>query len=484
MKTAGFIKSKLYHIVILSAAALIIVLGGIYRKSIAEKSAQAGEPVIEELKGEIEIIKNALTKNELEAIESLIDEVTRRIRPAVVSVKPVESAPSPRSAYVFEDYPKNLERESAPPQFESGVSGLLIDREGHILTSANAVRSATQFNILFSNSSQRIADLVALDAGEHLALLKLRETDLGIAPPEFARTRPARAGEWLINLGRLPSGQPSLSLAMLSAIRQDLMGRETYHLNLEVQPDQDGSAAASLEGRVIGINLRLTESGDTRSMTIPIARVLDVAQRLKAGAASTGQSWIGLELQDMDENLKKHFAIEQGAVIIRLKEDSPAMKAGLKSMDIITSVDGVPAPSARAIIEQVNNKPAGSILKLTIRRNSIEQSVTVQTASFAEGSAKGLGVKNPADERSFGIEIVRDSSLRGAEIKSVRLQSDALRLGLKAGDLIVEINGARITDYSGFLDKQKSIADDQSQIWQIERQDKRFLIAISRRKTA
>ncbi len=479
MKKTGFIKSKLYHIAILSAAAAIIIMGGIYRQSIAEKSAQAGEPVIEELKGEIEIIKNALTKNELEAIESLIDDATRRIRPAIVAVKSIESASSSRSQSVFDDYSRNPERAPVSPEFESCASGLLIDREGYILTSASAIKSERQFNILFSNSSQRLADLVAIDEGEHLALLKLRETDSITTPPEFARLRPARTGEWLINLGRLPSGEPSLSLAMLSAIKRDTAGRETFHLNQEVSLDQDGSAVASLEGRIIGINICLPE---TRCLTIPIARALDVAQKLRAGASPAAQSWTGLELQEMDENLKKYFAVEQGAVIINLKQDSPAMKAGLKSLDIITSVDGVAASSARSIIEQINNKPAGSIVKFTIKRNGIDQSVEVVTASFVEGSAAGLTAKDSTDAQSLGIEIAQGSSLAGAEIKSVRPRSEAHRTGLQAGDVIVEINGARIRDYSDFLDKQTSIKAGQSQIWQIERQEKRFLIAISRRK--
>ncbi|MEW6211202.1 MAG: PDZ domain-containing protein [Acidobacteriota bacterium] len=479
-KAGRFIKSKVYHIAILLVAALVIILGGIYRYSIAEKSDGAETPLIEELKGEIEILKSTLTKNELEEIESLVDEAIRKVSPVIVAIKATDSRTTPRSVVTYEDSPRKTDYEPAPmPQFEATPSGILLDRAGHILTSADAVRSARQFTIYFGNSVQRIADLVAIDAIERLALLKLRQLDFAIRLPDFARDTPVRTGAWLINVGRMPSGRRSLSLSMLSAIRQDSSGRESFHLNTRVSPELDGSPSVSLEGGVIGINIYLPESSDGYGLTIPIGRALNVAERLKSGVASTPQSWIGLELQDIDENLKRYFAVEQGVMIISIKPDSPASKAGLKVSDLITEIDAVAVSSAKAVIEEITGRPAGTILRLTVRRNGTPLSIDVQTAPLADATIEGQIAKDSSGEQHFGIELSTPSSREGAEIKSVRLHAQAYLLGLKAGDVIVEVNGVRIRSRADFLQRQKAIDADKEQLWQIEREGRRFFIAIS-----
>ena len=483
-KTAQFIKSKLYHIVILLAAALVIVLGGIYRHSIAENTDEADTLLIEKLKSEIDILKSTLTKNELEEIEDLIDKAARKVGPAIVAIKPLDLKMTSRSSVTYEDHSKKTEYESVPtPQFEPTLSGVLIDRSGHILTSANPVKSARQFNVHFDNSVQRVADLVAVDPDNHLALLKLQGADVAIRPPEFARDAPVRTGAWLINLGRLPSGRRSLSLGMLSAIRQDLSGRESFYLNTGVSPEQDGCPAVSLEGRVVGINIYVPQSIDSKGLTIPIRRALEVAERLKAGVASIPQSWIGLELQNIDEDMKRYFSVEHGVIIINIRPDSPASKAGLKVSDLITELDASPVSSAKAIIEEITNRPAGTILKFTIKRNGVDQSVEVQTAPFAN-MIEGQPAKDSSGEQSFGIELSTLASRAGAEIKSVRPDTRAYLLGLREGDVIVEVNGVRIRNHLDFLRKQKSIDADKEQLWQIEREGRRLFVAISSRRKA
>jgi hypothetical protein len=116
-------------------------------------------------------------------------------------------------------------------------------------------QTGDQFNILFDDGTQELADLVAFDQAEHLAVLRLRAPKVHIRLAEFEEKPLPQAGAWLVRLARSPMGQRSVSLGMISVIRRDTSGFETFLLDSAVARERDGCPALNLEGRITGINI-------------------------------------------------------------------------------------------------------------------------------------------------------------------------------------------------------------------------------------
>ena len=107
-----------------------------------------------------------------------------------------------------------------------------------------------------------------------------------------------------------------------------------------------------------------------------------------------------------------------------------------------------------------------------------EQAVEIQTAAVADTASATPPVSDTSGEADFGIEFSSQTSREGAEIKSVRPHARGDWLGLRAGDVIMEVDGARIRNYADFLRKQRSVDGDKAHLWQVERAGRRFFIAV------
>jgi len=482
MKVRKLKESRLYHIIIFASAALVLILGSIYRSTLKEKATEAVSPGIETLLTEVKELKTALKKSELESIQRLVTSLTQQAMPRIVFISATGASAPPRPTAIYKDNGRRGEqrRIAGAPPAEPGISGILIDSEGHILTSANVAKFGSRFNILFNDSSSRIAEMVALDGDENLALLKLQPPGATVRLSDSIRVQKAKIGDWLVRLGRSPSGEKIVSLGMLSLVRRDPAGRETFFLDAETVPEQDGGPVINLESEIVGISILLPEDRSAKRLTVPIERALTVAQRLKAEAQTTPTSWIGLELQELNEDLKKYFQIENGALVVGLSQDGPAFKAGLRTGDVITRLDDNAIETAERLIQAINKTPPGTKLKITVNRGGAERVLPVETLPFSAETTTPQQQEDPqtVSDRSFGLELVRSSRQDGAEIKDVLPDSQAHLLGLQPGDVIVEINGNRIRGYQDFLRNQRSTAPGGLQLWQINRKEQRFFIAV------
>jgi serine protease Do len=410
----------------------------------------------ETLRKEVEGVQTVLKKSELESIEQTIDSVVQKALPAVVAIRSVQGLQSPRTIAVYNDY-RLSQPVGATTAFASVASGLIIDGEGHILTSDKVAKAGDRFNILLGDGTQQFADLVAFDQAEHLAVLKLREANVPIRLAEFDGKPLSQAGVWLIRLGRSPTGQRSVSLGMISVVRRDASGLETFLLDSAIVAEQDGCPALNLEGEITGINLRRPQNNDNQGSVIPIGHALNVAQRLVAEREPEPQSWIGVELQELSEDLREYFAADQGALIAVVKSDSPALRAGLREMDLVVRFNDQPVTTAKRLIEMINRTSPGTRLKLTILRNSRERVVDVETRPYRSITDQAAQ-KADDSEQTLVLELDRDVLTAGVKIKAVLPATVAARLGLQADDVIVTVDRRRLGSYARFQESLDAFA--------------------------
>ncbi len=476
-KIKWFNKSKTYHLVIFLSAALVLLVGGLLRGARQDEKTMRFEiSTLEALRKEVEGVQTVLKKSELESIAQTIESVIQKALPAVVAIRSVQGLQLLRTFPIYNDYQLS-QSVGTPTAFIPVASGLILDRAGHILTSDKVANAGDQFNILFDDGTQELAGLVAFDQAEHLAVLRLRESNASMRLAEFEEKPLPHSGAWLVRLARSPTGQRSVSLGMISVIRRDTSGVETFLLDSAMAREQDGCPALNLEGRITGINIWQPQDHDNQGLVIPISRALNVAQRLLSERRPEPQSWIGIELQELSEDLREYFTVERGALVSLVRPDSPALRAGLREMDLIVRFNDQPVTTAKQLIEIINQTSPGTRLKLTIRRNARERVFEVETRPYLRVTDRRA--ENADDsEQTLVLELDRHFLTKGVKIKAVRPAAVGAKLGLQSDDIIVTINRMRLSSYTDFQHAQQKRAAGVMQLWQIRRGEQVFFLAI------
>lgn len=471
MKSSAPIQSWKYHVSILTTAILVIVVGGLIRNLIIKKTEHAETSVLQALQTEVQQLKTSLKRNDLEAISDIVALAAKKAAPAVVSITPANSLALPRPVTTFNDYRIDKRQQSDNGEtLLPGVSGLLLNASGEILTTSALAASGKEFQILFADGTKHAAQLIGVNATEHLALLRVQQTDKLPAPPESAATTPIEAGAWLIRLGRSPSGRQSVALGWLEAIRRDAVGRETYFLDAEFTPELDGSPTINLDGQAVGLNVFRSDLG--KGVMIPLPHALTVAQAIRTDAQAAPQSWAGVELQDLNDEIKRALSVSQGVLITQVLANSPALRADLRPLDVVIKAEEKTIQSARELTELIHRSPVSTKLRWTIVRAGVTRDITVETAFF-----DGVNI-TVTPSQTFGIEFAREASANGLAITSVQPGSAGQRFGLQAGDLLQAINGTAIRSLNDWQRQQRALSPETPQLWLIRRDEQSFVLAV------
>lgn len=467
------LKAWKYHLIILASAILVISTGAWIRQGI---SANADKPeegsVIAVLQTEIQQLRTAVRRSDLESIQEIVASAAEKTLPAVVWIVP--AAPELDRVETVNDYrdrrvPGPIDTDELP----ASASGLLLDLHGHVLTSAFVAQNSGAFRVKLGSSDERPAHLLAADTEEHLALLKLDTVDPLPAPARFSSREPS-PGSWLIRLGRNSAGQRSLALGLVSSIRKAGKGHPAYLLDSDAAPELDGGPAINLGSEVAGINVLVGDS--RRSLVIPIAHAMAVAEKLKAGPAPADSSWIGIEIQDLTDSMKSAMSSPAGVLVTSVRPGGPAQRAGLRIMDVIFQTGENDVGAAAGFLQSVRTVSPGTKLVLAVRRGARNLRIELETAPLSGPGSQA--VPGPGDE--FGLEFSSVRSPEGLVIAAVQADSRAARAGLLPGDMLGAINTNLVRTAADFARLQRSPLGREIQVWLIRRGQQSFGVAIEK----
>jgi serine protease Do len=207
-------------------------------------------------------------------------------------------------------------------------------------------------------------------------------------------------------------------------------------------------------GEVIGINTFLISgSGSFSGMgfAIPTQIVKPTVDTLiRDGKVSHG--YMGIGISDVTPENSKFFDLKkaEGALVTQVEADSPGAKAGLKTGDVITQLDGQPVSDAGQLQLEVGQKKPGTTIKLGVIRGGSTETipVTLQSMDKKDGEVSASG-ENGKPRWGLGLsdlspdvreELQAPENVRGALVGSVQPGSPADNAGLQRGDVIIEVN--------------------------------------------
>ncbi len=312
------------------------------------------------------------------------------------------------------------------------TTGVIVSPDGEIITSSfNFAAKPASILVTLADGRRFAAEVVASDKVKMLTLIKIKATNL---TPAVAAPRDSfRVGQWAVALGRTyNSPTPSVSVGIVSALGR-IWGK-AIQTDAKVSPVNYGGPLVDIQGRVLGVLVPLSPDGNSEAagvewydagigFAIPLADVYAVLDRLREGR-DLRQGLMGITFNTKD-------LYGAAPAIDRVRYDSPAQKAGLKSGDVITQVNGEPVTRVAQVRHAIGNSYEGEKVAVVVQRGDDSQTAEVILA----------GELKPYESAFLGILPQRqlageDPPTTGVGIRYVYPDSPAEKIGLQVGDRI------------------------------------------------
>ena len=268
----------------------------------------------------------------------------------------------------------NSQISDASGEGEASGTGVVLTSDGEILTNAHVIEGATKVSVRFAGETEpRIATVLASDAGNDLALLKIDATNL--KPATFAQPETIRIGDQVIAIGYALAldGGPSVTSGIISALKRTII-TESGALNGFIQTDaaissgNSGGPLVNLRGEVVGINTAVARSDVNQAATnigfsISVDEIVPVLEQLRSQASGVvrQEGFLGVGLAARTDG-------GQGAIITSVQPDSPASLAGILQDDIVLSVDGEPIDGQAGLVAAIRDAAPGQTVEIEILR--------------------------------------------------------------------------------------------------------------------
>jgi Do/DeqQ family serine protease len=311
--------------------------------------------------------------------------------PAVVNISIVSTRTGRASGELFrpfgndpffrEFFDRFFEGTPRRRQQNSLGSGLIIDKSGLILTNNHVIKDAEEITVRFANKQEVKGKVVGTDGKTDLAVIRVpAKDDLPVAALGDSDT--LRVGEWAIAIGNPFGFDHTLTVGVVSATGRSDVGIATYEnfiqTDASINPGNSGGPLLNIRGEVIGVNTAIVASGQGIGFAIPINMARKVMEDLvKKGKVTRG--WLGVGIQPLTPELAKSFGVTgDGVLVNQVMPKSPAEAAGLKTGDLIVSIDNTAIKDPRQLQRIVGEAEIGKVLEVVILRDRQKQTLKVR----------------------------------------------------------------------------------------------------------
>ncbi len=421
----------------------------------------------------------ALDDNSVGALLTLdraMETLAARVTPAVVNVTVVsKSNAQPAGMEGMPDmqqffgpgnpFGRQFGRQFSSPsqpqeRMEHGLgSGVIISPDGYIVTNNHVIDGAVDIRVTMSNREVLAAKLVGADPLTDLAVIKVNATNLPSVP--WGNSANLHPGQTVLAFGNPYGFRFTVTRGIISALNRpnpDASDRhkpgEFIQTDAAINPGNSGGALVDARGELIGINTFLiSNSGSFSGMGFAIpTQIVEPTVETLIREGKVTHAFIGVQISDVTPDNAKFFDMKkaEGALVSEVEPDAPGAKAGLRTGDVITELDGKPVTDAGQLQMMVGQKRPGETIHLEVMRDSKPTTIAVKLEAL--GGEKGTEIAGSEHGKGrWGLsladltpdirtEVQAQPSLHGAVVEDVKPGSPADNAGLQRGDVIMEVN--------------------------------------------
>jgi 2-alkenal reductase len=289
-------------------------------------------------------------------------------------------------------------------------SGFVYDDQGHIVTNDHVVAQANQIDVIFSDGTSVSADVVGVDPGSDLAVIKVDPSQVDLHPLTIGDSDAMRVGYDVVAIGNPFGLEGTMTTGIVSALGRSLASQArtadggTFSIpniiqtDAAINPGNSGGPLLNLGGEVIGVNTAIASNGTGQfsgvGYAVPSNIVTQVAPVLIT-EGSYAHPWIGISGVELNPAIRERLnldASQRGVLVVQVIDGSPAAQSGLIGVgaieqpsdlqpgkgDIITAIDGQAVTTFEDLISYLNGKQPGDTVTLDVLRSGEHTEVKVK----------------------------------------------------------------------------------------------------------
>jgi serine protease Do len=415
------------------------------------------------------------------SLDKAMETLAARVTPAIVNVAVTSKTkpdlaegqiPDDMQHFFGQFFGQQMPHMRPEPQIEHGIgSGVIISPDGYIVTNRHVIDGAVDIRVTMSNRKILSAKLIGSDPLTDLAVIKIDGRDLPSVP--WGDSQDLRPGQTVLAFGNPFGFRFTVTRGIVSALNRPNPYSDDprkpggfIQTDAAINQGNSGGPLVDARGEVIGINTFLiSPSGAFSGMgfAIPTQIVRPTVETLiRDGKVTHG--YMGIGITDVTPENAKFFDLTDanGAVVSQVESDSPAGKAGLKTGDVITELDGKRITGASDLQMEVGLLRDGKSMTVPVTLEAMGSRDKEGNEVSESGQGKmrwGLGLGDvTSDVRQ---ELQAPSEVHGAVIEQVQPGSAADDAGLRRGDVITQVNRKDVQSASDVKEALASVPKGQ-----------------------
>ena len=436
-------------------------------------------------------------------------EIAKAVKPAVVNIYATKSGRAEGSQstpfddpffrrFFGDEFFKRFEHQPKERKERGLGSGVIVESNGLIITNNHVVGKADEIRVTLSDKREFKAKLIGTDPKTDIAVVRIDATELPTMA--WADSDKLEVGEFVLAVGNPFGLTQTVTLGIVSALGR-AAGIAEYEdfiqTDAAINPGNSGGPLVNVRGELVGINTAIfSQSGG--NMGIGFAVPSNMAQSIMGQLVQTGKvvrGWLGVSIQELTPELASQFGIgdTKGVLVSDVMDDSPAKKAGFERADVIVEYDGKSMDSPTHLRNAVAQTPVGKKVAVKIIRDkkpkTIELAIVEQPKTMMQSgeedageSATPTGVLSSLDVRELNEELASryglKSSERGVVVVRVKPGSAAEELGVREGDMVVEVNRQAVTSVKSYERIAGKLPKDQAILLLLKRQGRTIYLTL------
>ena len=396
--------------------------------------------------------------------------VVKLVAPAVVNVyaaRVVENRNPFMNDPLFRQFFGAVPREQV---LRSLGSGVIIDPSGLVVTNYHVIEGASEVKVALADKHEFDAEIALKDEHSDLAVLRLKGANERFPAMEFANSDELQVGDVVLAIGDPFGIGQTVTHGIVSAVARTQVGISDYRFFIQtdaaINPGNSGGALVDLSGKLVGINTAIySRSGGSQGIgfAIPANMVSVVVASARGGSAAVKRPWLGAKLQEVTPEIADSLGLKRpsGALVANVASSGPAARAGIKTGDVIVSIDGTIVDDPNSFDYRFATKPLGGTAHIGLLRQGRETVVPVSLQTAPDTPRDEIEIKARSPflgatvanlSPALADELRLDTQARGVVIVKIADGSAAQSVGFQKGDIVVSVNNQTI-EKSADLDR-------------------------------
>ena len=365
-------------------------------------------------------------------------------------------------------------------------SGVIVDRNGLVLTSAHVIDGARHVEVALSDGRELDGKVMGVDSQSDLALVRIQGTPKNLVPLRLGDSNRLRLGDVVLAIGNPFGVGQTVTMGIVSATGRSRVGIVDYEdfiqTDAAINPGNSGGALVNMRGELVGVNTAiLSRSGGYQGIgfAVPTAMADPIMKSLLAHGVVT-RGWLGATIQEIDRNLGVALGLEahRGILVADVTPGGPAARAGLRRGDVITALDGRAVTSSARFRNRIAFLAPGTTVQLEVKRGTSSSGLQLKLGNLRDDPGRekdkraGAGAPQPATGgllAGLGITELGPAARKrlsvprslpgGVLVTSVDPDSAAERMGLAVNDIILELDRRRVGSAADFRRRVREVGD-------------------------